>query len=99
MKLIALAQQLLKFSVKQYKDTLNEYIDFDLVKEYFNDQHEEYLIKAAGLLANDGFISVFDSDDSISFFYVLPEAIRNVEENTLLKKGYTIIKEIKELLP
>ncbi|MGM9937135.1 MAG: lactate permease [Candidatus Ornithomonoglobus sp.] len=99
MKLINLAEQILKYAVTSYKNSLNEYIDFDSIKEYFNDQHEEYLIKAVGLLVNDGLVSAFDSDNTISFIYVLPEAIRNVEENTLLKKGYTILKEIKELLP
>ena len=99
MKLINLAEQILKFAVTTYKNTLNDYIDFDLIKEHFSDQHEEYLVMATGLLVKDGFVSAFDSDNTISFINVLPEAIRNVEENSLLKKGYTIFKEIRSLLP
>lgn len=37
MKLIKLSEQILKFSVKKYKDTLNDYIDFDWIKEQFPD--------------------------------------------------------------
>lgn len=98
MKLIKLSEQILKFSVKKYKDTLNDYIDFDWIKEQFPDQPEEYLLKAVGLLVEDGFVYAFECDNTISFINVRPEAIRSIEENTLLRKGYSIIKEIKSLL-
>ncbi len=99
MKLITLSEQILKFIVSSYKETLDDYMDFDLIKAQFPNEQEPYLIKATALLANDGFLSVYDADNTIMYVVLLPEAIRNVEENTFLKKGYTILKEIRSLLP
>ncbi len=99
MKLVTLSEQILKFVVSSYKESLNDYIDFDLIKEYFSEHNENYLVKATSLLEQDGFVSTFEADNTILHIILLPESIRNVEENTFIKKGYTILKEIRNLLP
>lgn len=99
MKLITLSEKILKFLVSRYKETLNDYIDFDLIKEHFANINEDYILKATTLLEKDGFITVFNSDNTIMYVTLLPEALRNAEENTLFKKGYRFLKEIRALLP
>lgn len=50
------------------------------------------------VLDHDGLVSVFIAD-AIAYITTLhPAAIRDCEENTMLKKGYQYIKEIKSLI-
>ena len=99
MKLISLSEKILKFLVLTYKSTSNTCIDFDIVKNQFPHENEDFLIQAVALLKNDGFVHIFEADNTIYDITILPEAIRNVEEDTFIKKGYSIIKEIVSLIP
>ena len=99
MKITKLADKLLLWFVKELKDSGKQFFDFDYIQQAFQDYPEESLIQAIYLLKNDGFVNTLNADDMPSITTVLPTAIRQVEENTLLKKGYNLAKQIKDLIP
>lgn len=45
------------------------------------------------------FVYISPADDVAFRIELSPEGIRSCEENTLIKKGYSLLKEIKTLLP
>ena len=57
------------------------------------------LNKAIYLLQYDHFVYISPADDVAFRIELSPEGIRSCEENTLIKKGYSLLKEIKTLLP
>lgn len=99
LKLLALSEKILKFLVIRYKETGKELTSFDVIQEEFTDIKEDLLTKALYSLKNDGLITAFGADNGIYTVTILPQAIIEIEEDTLLRKGYTIIKEIRSLLP
>ena len=99
MKMVSLAEQILKYMVKEFASANTDIFSFSDIKEKFPGYTDEYLTKAIYLLEYDGFVYVSPSDDVAYTSYLLPDGIRNCEENTLLKKGYGLLKEIKTLLP
>lgn len=99
LKLLALSEKILKFLVVRYKETGKDLTSFEVIQEEFPDLNEDLLTKALYSLKNDGLITVFGADDGIYTVTILPQGIIEIEEDTLLKKGYTVIKEIRSLLP
>ena len=98
MKLISLSEKILKFMVHEYADRGTQCFSFETMLKEFPGYDNVFLSNAIYLLQKDGFVSVTDGDDVAYVTNLLPEGIRNREEDTLLKKGYTILKEIKTLL-
>jgi hypothetical protein len=99
LKITKLANKLLLWFVKEFKDTNKQFYDFENIRHAFPDHSEESLIQAIYLLKNNGFVNTLDADDIPYITTVLPDAIRQVEENTLLKKGYNFVKKITDLIP
>ncbi|ARA98589.1 MULTISPECIES: lactate permease [Anoxybacillaceae] len=98
MKLIKLSEQLLKQMVVEYKKNDRELFDLDFFKQLHPNETENSLSKALYLLEEEGFVSILPADNVAYITALNPRGIANVEENTLLKKGYTLIKEIKSLI-
>jgi len=99
MKITKLAEKILLMMVKEYKNSEKETFTFDNFETCFSNEMQDHLIKSIYLLKSDGFVNVLDADDKPSFTTLLPSAIRQVEEDTLLKKGYSLVKQIKDLIP
>ncbi|RBP89356.1 hypothetical protein DFO70_1113 [Cytobacillus firmus] len=98
MKLISLSEKLLKYMVTEYKKTGKEVFTFEKIQNELPEIEEHFLNKSLFKLKSDGLIKIFEADNIAYTSTLLPQAIIHVEENTLLKKGYTAIKEIKSLL-
>ena len=99
MKITRLADKLLLWFIKELKDSGKQFFDFDYIQQTFREHPEQSLIQAIYLLKGDGLIKTIDADDIPSTTILLPIAIRQVEENTFLKKGYNLAKQIKDLIP
>ena len=98
MKLSSLANDLLKYMVKSYSKDHNCRFSLDNLQTAFQDQDRNFISDALYLLDKDGLVSVFNADDEAYMTTLLPNAIRDMEENTLIKKLYSCAKEIKEWL-
>lgn len=99
MNITKLANNILLWFVKEFKSSNKESFDFENVRHAFPDHSEENLIQAIYLLESDGFVNIFNADDIPYITTILPDAIRHVEESTLLKKGYNFVKKITDLIP
>lgn len=99
MKITKLADKLLFWFVKEFEDSGREFFDFVYIQQAFQNHPEQSLIQAIYLLSGDGLIKTIDADDIPSTTILLPAAIRQVEENSFLKKGYKLAKQIKDLIP
>lgn len=98
MKMVSLSEKILKYMVKEFTSNNICLFSFEKIKEQFPYYSDDYLSNAIYLLENDGFIQVRYGDDVAYISILLPDGIRNCEEKTLLKKGYSLLKEIKTLL-
>ena len=94
MKLTALANEFLKFMAKTYSETHNRNISFEQFQELYPNYDKNFISDALYLLEADGLVSIFPADNVAYLTTLLPTAIRQYEENTLLRKGYSCIKEI-----
>ena len=84
--------------VTDYKENSNETFNFETFRNLYPEETDDFISKALYLLEQDNMVSVLSADDVAYNTALKPLAIVNVEENTLFKKGYTVIKEIKSLL-
>lgn len=98
MKLISLSEKLLKYMVTEYKNHGQEMFFSDTFKALCSDETECFISKALYLLQDNKFVSIFPVNDVPLVTTLRPNIIANCEENTMLKKGYTAIKEIKSLI-
>ena len=98
MKLQKMADIILKKMVQTFSQSENVLFDFDYFLSLFPDKNPEYISAALSLLENDDLISIFYADGIAYSITLLPVGIRNCEEDTMLKKGYQCIKEIRELI-
>lgn len=99
MTLATLSADLLKYMVKSYINNGTTDYSFDVLKEAFSDCTDDNLTKAIRLLSTDGFVSVFEADNIAYCTTLLPNGIRNFQDNTKLKKAYSFLKELRTLLP
>lgn len=98
MKIVPFAEKLLKEIATEYKDNEKKVFDIDFFKDKRRIQSEDYIYTALATLKDDGFIKVFYADDAPYTITLLPQGIVEAEENTMIKKGYKAIKEIKSLI-
>ena len=94
MKLIKLSNELLKYMVKSYFDNHIKTCSFSTCKSLYPKIDDSFISDALYLLKNDGFVSIFPADDVAYITSLKLDAIRNSEEDTFLKKGYTVLKEL-----
>lgn len=95
MKLASLSEKLLKHMVKEYKSTGKDLFSLEVFKKLCPSETDDYLSKALYLLQSDDLVKVFTAENVADSTVLKPNGIRNADENTLLKKGYLTIKEIK----
>lgn len=98
MKTVNLAKKILRHIVKEYKATQNTSFDFSVIKNKFSNHSDEELCNALRMLNTDGFVKIFWADNIAYTTTLLPDGIRNCEEDTWYAKGYSLVKEIKRLL-
>lgn len=95
MKLITLSNNLLKHMVRSYSENHEKLFYFDQFKTLYPDLEDDFISDALYLLQHDGFIQVQSADDVAYYTVLKVNAVRDAEENTFLKKGYTVLKEIR----
>ncbi len=98
MKLQKIADKALKAMVKAYHESERDRFDIDFFSSLFPEATEKHITDSLYVLEHDGFVSVFDADTIAYMTTLYPFAIRDCEEDTMLKKGYQCIKEIKSLI-
>lgn len=99
MKTTRLADKVLVHLVKHYKATKGSaYTTFDIVTEHFTDIEEYQLADAVRLLSADGFLQIIGYDDKPGTIIINISALRQTEENTFIKKGYAVFREIMSFI-
>lgn len=97
MKTTKLANKFLSLMVKEFKKSGKDAFSIDFFQNKYPDVKEFILIAALKKLYSDEFVSLKFYDNKPSIIFLDIPGIQEIEENTLLKKGYTVFKEIKEL--
>jgi len=91
LKLQHLAEKLLHYMIKEYKDHDKVTFQIDLFKELHPEETAECLSKALYLLKKDGLVNIRPANEIALFTYLLPPAIMVANENPLFRKGYEAI--------
>ncbi|MEB4814614.1 lactate permease [Bacillus thuringiensis] len=99
MKMTKLSEKLLKHMVTEYKKHETDMFSFEKFQELCQEESEKTISKALYHLEEKDFVSIYKSDDIPYMTTLLSTGIAYREEDTLLKKGYKTVKEIKSLLP
>lgn len=95
MKLVDLSSNLLKYMAEQYKINRQKYFVFETFKAMYPNFDDDFISDALYLLQSDGLVSVQPADNIAYRTLLNVRAIRSAEEDTLLKKGYHVMKEIR----
>ena len=98
MKLSELANLLLKDMVENYYNTQNAVFNIDTFKQNHPDLKDSFISDALRLLKADGFVNVFWADNTAYFVSLLPNAVREADDDTLIRRGYAFLKEIRSWL-
>lgn len=98
MKLSHLASENLKFMVESYSESHNKMFSFNAFKALHPELDNDFISDSLYLLQHDGLVKVFPADNVAYITELKPNAIREIEDDTLLKKGYVLLKEIRSLL-
>ena len=98
MKIIKISSILLKYMVEDFHNTGNDTFIFSVLSEKFFNFKEYEIINALYLLSDDNLISISSYDNQPSIIFLSVKSISKIEQETLIKKGYDFIKEIKSIL-
>ena len=98
-KSVKIADQILLMMVKEHKNSGKESYHFNEFTSLLPGIEQRQLINAIHLLKEDGFVKILHADDIPYLTFLLIDAIRQVEEDTLLRKGYLLVKEVCSLIP
>lgn len=99
MKMVSLSKKILKYMVKRFSDDGIDCFDFAEIKANFPGYSDDFLSSAIYLLERDELIDVQPADDVAYNSKLLPDGIRQVEKDTLIKKCYDLLTAIRNLLP
>jgi len=72
--------------------------NWNQIRSLFPNENEEFICDAFRLLHKDGFVVNSWADNHVYSCQLEVNAIRDAEEDTRLKKAYSILKEIREWL-
>lgn len=98
MKLQKLSSQLLKYMVECFHENGKDCFNYTELANIFPNVKDHELKASLYNLKNDALVNI-DSYDNLPYFIFLKvNAIIKIEEDTLTKKGYEFVKEIKSLL-
>lgn len=98
MKLKKLSEKLLKLMIEHYVINSNTFFTFDFFKHFYPDINENLISDALKVLAIDGFVQILYADNRPYVITLVVNGILAANENTMLKKGYKLFKEIKSIL-
>ena len=98
MKIKDLSGQLLKYMVSCYHENGKDCFNYHEFAKIFSNAKDHELKASLYILENDNFISIDNFNNLPQLIFLKVKAIIEIEENTLLKKGYTLAKEIKSFL-
>ena len=69
--------------------------DFDYFKKQYSNENDSQIINALKHLQDDSLVEITYADDIPYIVNLNVDGIIKVQENTLIKKGYKLAKEIK----
>ena len=98
MKLTDLANSYLEFMIKSYSENHVKTFSWTTLKSVHPNEDDVFICDAFRLLNADGLVNNSWADNKVYRTELRVIAIRDAEENTKLKKTYTILKEIREWL-
>ena len=84
--------------VKEFKENQRDCYDFDFFKSHFPNIEDKIITAALCRLSSDSLVAVKFYNNKPQIIFLDVQGIQEIEENSLWKKGYKVIKEIKELL-
>lgn len=95
MKISVLRNKILKFLVKSYYQNKKLVFDLTDIRNKFPKVSEFDIKNACVALESDGFVSLFFADDAIYSLTLNIQGIIQTDDDTFLRKGYSVIKEIR----
>lgn len=95
MKTTKIANKIIAFMYRDFMETGNEFSCADKLVSLFPDEPPHLLYAAIRLLDSDGLLSVSYCDDEPSEIALNVQTIRQCDEETMLKKGYDFVKELR----
>lgn len=98
MKLSDVANELLKAMVKSYYTTKKAAFNLDQFKSEHPDIDSTILNDALRALESDGFVKITWADGIAYSVFLLPNAVRSADEDTFIRRGYRLFKEIRSWL-
>lgn len=98
MKLNKLKSELLKLMLHSYFEHHIRVFNFDFFKKEYPNLNDEFISDALSAIQNDNFANIFFADGIAYSTTLLIDAIIQEEENTLIRKGYMLVKEIYSLI-
>lgn len=98
MKITSLSNKLLKYMAIEYSKTGKDVFQFEEIQNKFPDENPTYLNLALQCMADDDLLVSKYYDNKLAFVILKIKIIVKMDENTLIKKGYKFIKEIKSFI-
>ena len=98
LKTSKLADKIISFLYREFVKTGEKYYGFDKILKHFEKIPTHLLQEGLLQLELDGLVSVLYGDNEPDTIFLKSDAIRQCDENTLLKKGYDFVKELREWL-
>lgn len=96
MKISKIADKIIVLLVERSVERDEDDCTLDHLCDVYPEFTRKQLILALSMLQDDGFIEVFWSDDEPSDFMVQISAIRKIQDDTLVKRGYRFAKEVRQ---
>jgi hypothetical protein len=98
LKITAIADKIMPYLVKNTIE--NEFFgtDLDGLQKLFPDESRRNIELAVNMLRADNLATAGDYDDEPRDIQADLQGIRKIEENTLIRKGYNFLKELRQLL-
>lgn len=95
MKINKISNKLLKYMVSCFHENGKDCFNFIDIKNTFHKVKEHELIASIYNLKSNHLVSVSSYDNEPSIIILNVKAISKLDEDTLMKKGYNLAKEIK----
>lgn len=95
MKIAKAKSIILKNMVRQFYETGKETYNFESIKSFLPEELDHIVKLALSALKSDGFVSILYAENIPYQIFLLSKAVISVDEDTLIKKGYNLVKEIK----
>lgn len=98
MKILKIADQIVSHMYKSFLETGTETTSAESLLLLFPDESRSSVFSAIRILAADKLLSVSYANNEPNDVAINVSAIRQCDENTILKKGYNFLKEIRSWL-